>query len=138
MKKIITLSVFIFLGNLYAQVMGRVDSVAVTESSGEVLMYAEQMPEFPGGEEGVWKFLGDNLNYPDKARNKGIEGKVWTSFVIDKNGVVKDIEIVSGIGGGCDEEALRVLKLMPAWKPGIQNGIPVNVKFRFPINFALR
>ena len=104
----------------------------------EVFTAVEQMPEYPGGEDAMFKFLGDNLVYPKAAKKQGIQGKVWIGFIIDKEGGITNVEVLRGIGGGCDEEAVRVIKLMPKWIPGKQDGKPVNVKFRFPINFTLK
>jgi TonB family protein len=98
----------------------------------------EKMPEFPGGEDAMNDFLSRNLSYPAMAKEQGIQGKVWIGFMVDKFGNVENVEILRGIGGGCDEEAKRVVEMMPRWNPGTQDGKPVNVKFRFPINFNLK
>ncbi len=95
-------------------------------------------PEYPGGYPALLKFLERNLNYPEMAKEAGIQGKVYVSFIVWKDGSVSDIKIIRGIGGGCDEEVLRVLKLMPKWKPGEQNGKKVNVAFRMPVVFRLK
>ena len=95
------------------------------------------MPEYPGGEAAMYKWLGKNIKYPQVAKENGIEGKVFVRFIVDQTGKVKDAQIVRGIGGGCDEEALRVVKEMPAWKPGKQRGKPVKVQFTIPIHFQL-
>lgn len=107
------------------------------ESGNEVFTVTEVMPEFPGGQEAMNEFLDKNLKYPQMAKEQGIQGKVWIGFVVDKFGNIKDVEILRGIGGGCDEEAKRVVQLMPRWEPGKQSGKQVSVKFRFPINFIL-
>ena len=109
-----------------------------TNQNGELFTVVEQMPEFNGGEEAMNKFLDKNLEYPQMAKEQGIQGKVWIGFIVDKFGNVTNVEVLRGIGGGCDEEAQRVVKMMPRWKPGMQSGKPVTVKFRFPINFTLR
>lgn len=98
----------------------------------------EQMPEFPGGDNALFKFLSDNVKYPRKARNKGITGKVYIHFVVDKEGNVTDISLLRGVSPEIDEEALRVMRLMPKWKPGYQNGRAVSVMYNLPINFTLR
>ena len=82
-------------------------------------------------------FLANNIHYPQDARDKGIQGTVHVSYVIEPNGELSNIKVLSGIGGGCDEEAIRVIRLMPAWKPGIQRGKPVRVQFHIPIRFIL-
>ncbi len=103
----------------------------------EVFTVVEQMPEFPGGEAARNEFLDKNMQYPTMAKEQGIQGKVWLSFIVDKFGNVSNVEVLRGIGGGCDEEAVRVVSMMPRWTPGKQSGRPVVVKFRFPINFTL-
>ncbi len=97
----------------------------------------ENYPEFPGGHSAFIKFLSRNLKYPGIAVEKGIEGKVLISFIIEKNGRLSNIKILRGIGYGCDEEAIRVLEKSPEWKPGIQNKQKVRVAYTLPINFNL-
>lgn len=97
----------------------------------------EVLPEPPGGMAGWSKYLGKNLKYPPIARENNISGRVFVSFVVEKNGNLTDIKVMRGVGGGCDEEAVRVLKNAPAWKPGIQNGRPVRVAYTMPIVFQL-
>jgi protein TonB len=97
----------------------------------------ENYPEFPGGHSAFIKFLSRNLKYPGIAVEKGIEGKVLISFIIEKNGKLSNIKILRGIGYGCDEEAIRVLEKSPEWKPGIQNKQKVRVAYTLPINFNL-
>jgi len=97
----------------------------------------ERMPE-PYGGAGAWsKFLNKNLKYPEMAVDQHMQGKVWVSFIVEKDGRLSNIVVNRGAGYGMDEEALRVLKMAPAWKPGIQNGQPVRVRYNIPINFQL-
>ncbi|NVO20649.1 MAG: energy transducer TonB [Bacteroidetes bacterium] len=98
----------------------------------------EQMPEFPGGEQSMMKFLRENIKYPQMARESGIAGSVYVTFVVNKSGQISDVRILRGIGGGCDEEALRVVRAMPSWIPGRQNGKSVPVQFNLPIKFTLQ
>jgi periplasmic protein TonB len=105
---------------------------------GQVFLSVEQMPEFPGGEAAMLSYITSHIVYPPMAKENGITGKVFVSFVIGPDGKVKDAKTLRGIGGGCDEEALRVINSMPGWKPGKQNGKPVNVQFNIPIKFSLR
>ncbi len=98
----------------------------------------EVMPSFPGGENEMVRFLGSNIKYPKEARKKNVSGRVFIRFYINKNGKVSRPYVMRGIGFGCDEEALRVVKMMPDWKPGTQNGKPVPVNFNLPINFKLQ
>ena len=104
----------------------------------EIFMIVEQMPTFPGGEAALHGYLQKNIKYPPVARENGISGTVYVNFVVTETGKIKDIKILRGIGGGCDEEAVRVIKAMPTWKPGKQRGKPVKVSFNCPINFKLR
>ena len=97
----------------------------------------EAPPEFPGGQSGWGKYLQDNMKYPPLAREKNIKGRVIVSFVVEQNGDLSDIKVIKGIGWGCDEEAIRVLKTAPSWKPGIQNGRPIRVQYTMPIFFQL-
>lgn len=97
----------------------------------------EVMPEFLGGNEALFAYISKNIKYPEKAKKEKIQGKVFVSFVVEKNGKVSNVIILRGIGGGCDEESLRVVSEMPDWKPGIQDGKPVRVQFSLPIKFAL-
>lgn len=96
-----------------------------------------KMPEFPGGETERNKFLSENIVYPHEAARKGYQGTVYISFVIESDGKVADIKLLRGSGGGLSEEALRVVGLMPKWKPGTRKGKPVRVLFNMPIYFKL-
>lgn len=97
----------------------------------------DETPEFPGGIETFMKFLAKNIHYPPQARQNNTQGRVIVSFVVNKNGSLSDIKIARGIGDGCDEEALRVIKLSPPWNPGMQSGKPVSVSYSVPIVFSL-
>ena len=97
----------------------------------------EKSPEFPGGMEAFIRYLRKNLQFPEQAREAGVSGKVFVSFVVEKDGRLTDITVIKGIGFGCDEEAARVLKKSPAWTPGIQNAKAVRVLYRLPLFFQL-
>lgn len=101
------------------------------------LLAVEQMPEFPGGMNELSKFLSETLKYPNQAIQKGIHGVVVINFIVGKTGAISNIKVLRSIGGGCDEEAVRVVRLMPKWKPGKQKGKAVPVLFTLPIKFAL-
>lgn len=103
----------------------------------EVFTMVDTPPFFPGGDDARIQFLSENINYPDSARIKGIEGTVLATFVVERDGTLSDVKILKGIGGGCDEEVLRVIKAMPRWNPGIQRGKPVRVQFNMPLKFSL-
>lgn len=96
-----------------------------------------QYPEFPGGEEALMRFLQNNIKYPDMARKQDVQGRVVIRFIVDAEGKINEVKLFRGIGFGCDEEALRVVKMMPAWKPGRNDGKPVSVYFDLPIHFSL-
>ena len=103
----------------------------------EIFDIVEDQPEFPGGIAAFYKYVGKNMNYPKQARRMGIEGKVYVQFIVDKDGSVTNVRAVKGIGAGCDEEAERVLKSSPKFKPGKQRGRPVKVRMMMPIIFKL-
>jgi len=103
----------------------------------EIFQIVEDMPTFPGGDAALYKFIQKYTRFPQIAVDAGIQGKVYVSFVIDKDGKVIDVKVVRGIGGGCDKEAIRVIKKMPAWKPGKQRGKPVKVSYTVPVFFKL-
>lgn len=120
--------------------MPRVDTVSEIKGkiiSEPVFTAVEQAPEFPGGIEAFSKFLAANLRYPKAARENNVQGRVIITFVVEKDGSLTDMKVVRGIGSGCDEEAVRVLKLSPAWRCGTQNGRPVKVQYSVPISFTL-
>jgi periplasmic protein TonB len=104
----------------------------------KTFLWVEEMPMFPGGESEMLKFISKNVKYPGPARENNISGIVNISFIVDQNGEIKNIETLRSIGGGCAEEAIRVIKMMPTWKPGKQNGQAVNVQFQLPISFTLK
>jgi len=96
------------------------------------------LPDFPGGDSARREFLGQNVHYPTKAIRAGKQGTVWVEFVVGKDGKIEDAHIIRGIDEECDAEALRVVKQMPEWTPGKQNGLPVRVRFQMPITFTLK
>ncbi|MBR0177406.1 MAG: TonB family protein [Bacteroidales bacterium] len=102
-----------------------------------VYQIVEEMPQFPGGETKLMEYIAKNLTYPQEARDKGIDGRVFIGMVIEKDGSVSNVKVLRGIGSGCDEEAVRVIKSMPKWKPGMMKGEPVPVSYQIPINFKL-
>jgi len=107
---------------------------ASSDKPGKPLTIVDQMPEFVGN---MGDYLSKHLRYPDAAREQGIEGRVVIEFVVSEDGTVTSARVARSIGGGCDEEALRIINSMPKWKPGKQNGIPVKVLFTLPIKFVL-
>lgn len=97
----------------------------------------EQMPQPPGGPSALMKFIEAHIQYPQAAIDSAIQGRVVVRFVVNEDGTTSDFEIAKGLGGGCSQEALRVLKLMPKWKPGMQNGRSVKVWYTIPVSFML-
>ena len=97
----------------------------------------EEMPEYIGGIEKLYEYLGDNINYPEQAKDFSIQGKVFVQFVVWKDGTIKDVKVVKGPHRLLNEEALRVITKMPSWKPGKQRGKNVNARFTLPIKFKI-
>lgn len=104
----------------------------------EIFTVVESMPEFPGGPGKMLEFIATNIKYPPMARESGIQGRVFVNFVVEPDGSVSNVNIIRGIGGGCDEEAIRVVKTMPKWTPGRQRGKAVRVSFNLPVRFTLQ
>ncbi|MAO02185.1 MAG: energy transducer TonB [Flavobacteriales bacterium] len=107
------------------------------EDDEEFFMVVENMPEFPGGDLGLMKYIQKNVRYPAIAKEYNITGKVYISFIVDKQGSVTNVKVVRGVDKNLDEEAVRVVKSLPKYKPGKQRGKPVRVMFTIPINFTL-
>lgn len=103
----------------------------------EIFYVVEEEPTFPGGYEKLTEYLSNEITYPQVARESGIQGIVYVDFIIEPNGDITNVKAKRGIGGGCDEEAVRVVKNMPNWLPGKQRGIPVRVQINLPIKFIL-
>lgn len=104
----------------------------------EVFLSVEENPEFPGGPAKLLEYVQKNLKYPMMARESDIQGKVFVGFVVEKDGSVSNVKVLRGIGGGCDEEAVRVVQSLPKFKPGKQRGNPVRVAYTLPIVFKLQ
>lgn len=102
-----------------------------------VSVIADVRPQFPGGDESRLKFLRQNIQYPEEAIRKRIQGVVMTSFIIERDGSISNIRIIAGIGGGCDEEAIRVIRQMPRWEPAKRNGKVVRIILKMPILFRI-
>ncbi|KAF5057225.1 hypothetical protein DSECCO2_358980 [anaerobic digester metagenome] len=113
------------------------DGEDVTVVEAEIFTIVEEQPGFPGGESSLMEYLKNNIKYPQLARESNIQGTVFVTFVVEPNGSISNVKVLRGIGGGCDEEATRVVKNMPSWTPGKQRGKPVRVQFNLPIRFIL-
>jgi protein TonB len=97
----------------------------------------EQMPEFPGGQEAMMKYLSESVKYPKEASKDGIQGRVVVQFVVEKDGSISEVEVIKKVNEHLDAEAVRVVNAMPKWKPGKQKGENVRVKYTLPISFRL-
>jgi TonB family protein len=125
------------LGDVYITKKAVITTKTLDDNE-EVFFVVEEMPEFPGGDVALRKFIANNVKYPESAQKNGIQGKVYVSFVVGKDGYVKNAKIVRGVDPALDAEALRVVNLQPKWKPGTQRGVAVNIQYTVPINFALQ
>lgn len=110
----------------------------IVEEAPKIFEIVEQMPSFPGGTEEMMKWISNNLNYPVDAQERGVQGRVVVRFVVTKTGTVEDVKVLRGIDPSCDREATRVVKAMPKWNAGRQNGEAVAVYFNLPILFRLK
>jgi TonB family protein len=108
-----------------------------TVADNNVYVIVEEMPEFPGGSSALLDFINKNMLYPQEAREKGEQGRVVVEFVVTQEGRIINPKIVRNVSESIDKEALRVISLMPHWKPGKQNGRPVNVRYNLPLTFSL-
>ncbi|MBO9672168.1 MAG: energy transducer TonB [Sphingobacteriaceae bacterium] len=103
----------------------------------EIYLGADEYPEFNGGAKAWARYMERNLRYPSRAQDEGASGKVFVSFVVEKDGSITDVSVIKGIGFGCDEEAIKVIKKSPLWKPGKNKGVPVRVRYNMAINFQI-
>jgi protein TonB len=116
---------------------GPKQSAVVEDNTAYDAITIEVQPSFRGGIDKFYDYLRSTVRYPAVAMEQGIQGKVFVSFIVERDGTLTDIQVLRKLGGGTDEEAIRVLKASPAWNPGIQNGKKVRVKFNIPISFFL-
>ncbi len=130
---------FIIATFLGFYVMG-VNVIAQNNLPDSTYSIVDQMPEFTGGEKEMYKYIQQNIHYPEIERQAGITGKVYIKFIVDKGGNISDVLEMRGVPGGIGltEEAIRVVKSMPQWKAGMQNGRTVNVKMVLPLNFSIK
>ena len=103
----------------------------------EIFQVVENMPEFPGGDAALMQYLSKNIKYPASAQENNIQGRAIIEFVVNKDGTIVDPKVIKGFDKACDNEAMRVIKAMPKWKPGMQRGKPVRVKYTVPVSFRL-
>lgn len=130
MKFTLLLLLVIMAMPLSAQTSGETDNEPVYN-----MAMVQQQPKFQGGASEMYKWLGNNIKYPEEAKKEDVCGKVIVDFVITKTGAIDKVRVARGLHPALDQEALRVIKSMPAWTPGKQNGQPVNVSYTLPITF---
>ena len=123
-----------------AVVLGKIETPNIEPSTTDttVFEFPEKMPEFVGGVDSLMSYLSDHVSYPELAKKKEVQGKVYVSFVVNKDGSISQSKLIKGIGAGCDEEALRVIQNMPKWLPGENRDEKVRVRYRIPIKFVLK
>ncbi len=116
---------------------GMVSYAQTGEEEEAIFVIVEDMPEFEGGEEDLYTYLDSNLQYPVEALEKGIQGVVYVQFVVEKDGSVSAAKVIRGVEESLDQEALRVVKAMPKWKPGTQRGVAVRTSYTLPVRFVM-
>lgn len=128
---------FCFSQYLFAQQTTAQDLLLREPSqTGEVYTVVEKQPSFPGGQKALQQYIKESQNYPEAAKRAGLSGRVIVAFVVNTDGSIQNVELLKGIGMGCDEEAIRLVKRMPNWIPGSQSGKAVRVKFNLPFTFG--
>ena len=112
-------------------------STAQTKKNDMVFDVVEVMPQFPGGQIAMMKYIMENMKYPEQAMKEGIQGRVTVRFIVEKDGSISDVKPVLSVHPLLNKEAVRVVKSMPKWSPGKHNGKPVRVRFNLPVMFKL-
>lgn len=112
-------------------------STAQTKKNNMVYDVVEVMPQYPGGQIAMLKYIMENIKYPKQIMEEGIQGRVTVSFIVEKDGRVSNVRLLRSVQPSLDKEAIRVVKSMPKWTPGKQNGKPVRVRFNLPVMFKL-
>jgi protein TonB len=134
MKKLMILS----LMALFGLTTVNAQKTVVAEKNQQVFDVVEQMPEYPGGFQALFEYLGQNVKYPEDAEKQKVEGRVLANFVVETDGSISNVKVIKPAFPSLDAEAVRVLSAMPKWTPGMQSGKVVRVKFTVPINFSLK
>ena len=134
MKKLIMMSLMAMFGLTTVSAQKTV----VAEKNQQVFDVVEQMPSFPGGMAALMAYLQKSIKYPPVAEENGIQGRVVCTFVVERDGSVTDVKVAKSVDPSLDKEAVRVVKSMPKWNPGMQNGSPVRVKYNVPVQFKLQ
>ena len=140
MKKILFIALlsFGFMANAMAQHFDEGEEVIEQSESDKVFEVAEKMPSFPGGQDALFDFIEKNIKYPKVAEDNGIQGRVLVTFIVKKDGSLSDVRVAKSADPALDKEAVRLVKSMPKWNPGIHRGRYVNVKFTVPVTFRLQ
>ena len=146
LKYLLAVPLFVLMLTLSSATITKSEVVTLSEKTvlppqqkdDKVFTEVEHAPDFPGGVNKFYQFLQQNIKYPTEARNKKIEGKVFVTFIVEKDGSLSGIKIIRDPGAGCGNEALRVMKLSPKWNAGVQNGHKVRVQYTLPISFTLK
>jgi len=142
-SKLTIILLFLFISNYsFAQeeviLQTQKDTIQqMPNDSGEVFVFVEDQPNYPGGDEARIKYLQKNIHYPKEAKEAGIQGTVYVTFIIEKDGRITNVKVLRGVGGGLDKESVRVIKSMPIWEPGRQRGKAIRCQFNMPIRFIL-
>ena len=139
MKKILFIALlsFGFMANAMAQHFDEGEEVIEQSESDKVFEVVDEMPSFPGGQSALFDFMAKNIKYPEVAEDNGIQGRVLVTFIVKKDGSLSDVRVAKSVDPSLDKEAVRVVKSMPKWIPGIEKGQYVNVKFTLPVTFRL-
>jgi protein TonB len=132
MKHILILSLILLSCNI-----GLAQETNKTKTNEPVLDYAEVEPEFPGGESAMIAFIQKNIVYPEYSREMGEQGVVYVQFVVNADGSISEVNTIKGVSDSLDAEAERVIRLMPNWKPGMQGGKYIRVRYTIPISFTI-
>lgn len=132
MNKILLISFLLLVIGKFGLAQTKAD-----QPSNEIFSVVEQMPEYPGGQEKLVKYLQENIIYPEKALKAGKQGTVYIKFIVEKDGTITNVQIMKGFDAECDEVAKKIVLMMPKWNPGKQRGENVRVAFILPVRFQL-
>ena len=130
---LLLIGTYLNIGTVFAQ-----DTSKSISNKSNIFVAVEQAPDFPGGTQAFYKYIASNLKYPAVASLLGLTGKVYLTFVVDKDGSVTDVKPIKCLGAGCESEAVRVVSMSPKWQPGVQKGKPVRVAYTIPITFGFQ
>ena len=132
MKNILSISLILLIAS--CNLFKKKEKVDVNK----VYTVVDVQPQFPGGEEAMFQYLGKNIKYPPKAKEAGVQGKVYVQFIVERDGSISTVKVIRGIGSGCDEVAIKAVENMPKWSPGEIKKQKVRTRFVLPISYTLR